>query len=86
MAMLRAAVARVRQAGFVVVNADVVVVAETPKIGPYRTAMRDALAKSLGTDADRVSIKGKTNELMGWIGRGEGLACVATVLIARSGG
>jgi 2-C-methyl-D-erythritol 2,4-cyclodiphosphate synthase len=86
MAMLRAAVARVRQAGFVVVNADVVVVAETPKIGPYRTAMRDALAQSLGTEADRVNIKGKTNELMGWIGRGEGLACVATVLIARSGG
>ena len=42
--------------------------------------------ESLGTGVDRVSIKGKTNEQMGWIGRGEGLACLATVLIARSGG
>ena len=86
MAMLRAAVARVGEAGYTVVNADVVVVAETPKIGPYRDAMRHTLAESLGTGVDRVSIKGKTNEQMGWIGRGEGLACLATVLIARSGG
>ena len=86
MAMLRAAVARVGEAGYSVVNADVVVVAETPKIGPYRDAMRHTLAESLGTGVDRVSIKGKTNEQMGWIGRGEGLACLATVLIARSGG
>ena len=86
MAMLRAAVARVGEAGYTVVNADVVVVAETPKIGPYRDAMRHTLAESLGTGVDRVSIKGKTNEQMGWIGRGEGLACLATVLIARSSG
>ena len=86
MAMLRAAVARVREAGYAVVNADVVVVAETPKIGPYRDAMRQTLAESLGSGIDRVSIKGKTNEQMGWIGRGEGLACLATVLIARSSG
>lgn len=86
MAMLRAAVARVREAGYIVVNSDVVVVTETPKIGPHRVAMREALARSLGTDIDRVNIKGKTNEQMGWIGRGEGLACLATVLIARSGG
>ena len=48
--------------------------------------MRHTLAESLGTGFDRVSIKGKTHEQMGWIGRGEGLACLATVLIARSGG
>lgn len=86
MAMLQAAVARVRDAGYVVVNVDVVVVAETPKIGPHRPAMRATLGASLGIGADRVSIKGKTNEMMGWIGRGEGLACLATVLIARNSG
>jgi len=81
--MLRAAVARIREAGYVVVNADVVIIAETPKVGPYRAAMRTALAKSLGVGDPDVSLKGKTNEQMGWIGRGEGLACLATVSIAR---
>jgi 2-C-methyl-D-erythritol 2,4-cyclodiphosphate synthase len=84
--MLRSAVARVRDAGYAVVNVDVVVVTETPKIGPYRPAMRATLADALGIGVDRVSIKGKTNELMGWIGRGEGLACLATVLITGTGG
>lgn len=83
MEMLRAAVARVGEAGYAVVNADVVVITETPKIGPYREAMRAGLADVLGVSAMDVSVKGKTNERMGWIGRGEGLACVATVSIAR---
>ena len=83
MEMLRSAVARVGDAGYVVVNADVVVVTETPKIGPYREAMRAGLADVLGVTAMDVSVKGKSNERMGWIGRGEGLACLATVTIAR---
>jgi 2-C-methyl-D-erythritol 2,4-cyclodiphosphate synthase len=83
MEMLRAAVARVTDAGFRVVNADIVVVAETPKIGPYRNAMRAAIAEALGVTMVDVNVKGKTNERMGWIGRGEGLACLATVSIAR---
>ena len=86
MSMLRAAVARVRDANYAVVNADVVVIAETPRIGPYKSEMRASLAASLGVTPGNVSIKGKTNEQMGWIGRGEGLGCLATVLIARSGG
>ena len=83
MDMLRAAVTRVRDAGFTVVNVDVVVIAETPKIGPYRGAMRSALAEALGVVPADVNMKGKTNEGMGWIGRGEGLACLATVSISR---
>jgi len=83
MDMLRSAVTRVRDAGFTVVNVDVVVIAETPKIGPYRGAMRSALAEALGVVPADVSVKGKTNERMGWIGRGEGLACLATVSISR---
>lgn len=81
--MLRVAVNRAHEAGYVVVNADVVIVAETPRIGPYRDAMRGTLAEVLRVGSDAVNVKGKTNEQMGWIGRGEGLACIATVAIAR---
>ena len=75
--MLRAAVERVRAMGWMVHNADVTVVAEQPKIGPHREAMRASLAIALGVDARAVSVKGKTNEGMGWVGRAEGLACMA---------
>jgi 2-C-methyl-D-erythritol 2,4-cyclodiphosphate synthase len=80
--MLRAAVARVHALGWVVHNADITVVAEQPKIGPHRAAIRAALASALGIDAAAVSIKGKTNEGMGWIGRAEGLACMAVASLA----
>ena len=80
--MLRLAVQRVHALGFVVHNADVTVVAERPKIGPHRVAIRDGLAAALGVDASCVSVKGKTNEGMGWIGRAEGLACMAVASLA----
>lgn len=83
MEMLRVAVERVNKAGYAVVNADVVIVAETPKVGPYRNAMRAALAEALGVTMNDVNVKGKTNERMGWVGRGEGLACLAMVSVAR---
>ena len=84
--MLRAAVARVRERGWLVAQADVTVVTEHPKIGPHRAAMASRLADALDVPAERVSVKGKTNETMGWIGRGEGLACiaVATLVPARA--
>ena len=75
--MLRAAVERVRALGWAVHNADITVVAEQPRIGPHRDAMRASLAAALGIDVGGVSVKGKTNEGMGWIGRAEGLACMA---------
>lgn len=65
-------------------NVDVTVICETPKIGPHVDAMRTSLAAVLNVPATQVSIKGKTNERMGWIGRGEGLAVQAVALI-RSG-
>ncbi|MFL5560077.1 MAG: 2-C-methyl-D-erythritol 2,4-cyclodiphosphate synthase [Gemmatimonadaceae bacterium] len=84
--MLRAAVERVRRRGWLVVNVDVTVITEQPKIGPWRPAMCAALAAALGTDPDAVSVKGKTNEHMGFVGRGEGLACIAVAtLIAGAG-
>lgn len=85
MEMLRAAVGRANDAGYAVVNADVVIVTETPRIGPYREAMRAALAGVLDVTINDVSVKGKTNERMGWIGRGEGLACMAIVAVGRRG-
>jgi len=86
MDLLRAAVRRVREAGFRIVNADVVIVTETPKVAPYRDAMRSALAEALGIPLADVSLKGKSNERMGWVGRGEGLACLATASVTRGAG
>jgi 2-C-methyl-D-erythritol 2,4-cyclodiphosphate synthase len=79
--MLAAAVEKVRSMGFKVGNVDVTVVAEAPRIGPHRDAMRARLAKALQVAPDAVSIKGKTNEGMGWIGRGEGIACIAVATL-----
>ena len=61
-----------------------VVIAESPKIAPHRANMRDRLAAAAGIAADDVSVKGKTNELMGFVGRGEGIACIATATVVRS--
>ena len=80
--MLGAAVDRIRTIGWRVQQVDVTVVAEQPRIGPYRAAMCAALARALGITAADVSVKGKTNEGMGWIGREEGLACIAVASIA----
>ncbi|MEO6445252.1 MAG: 2-C-methyl-D-erythritol 2,4-cyclodiphosphate synthase [Gemmatimonadaceae bacterium] len=84
--MLRAAVARVSAMGWYVVSVDVTVIAERPRIGPHRAGMRARLAESLGVEADAVSVKGKTNEGMGWIGRGEGLACIAVATLTSDRG
>jgi 2-C-methyl-D-erythritol 2,4-cyclodiphosphate synthase len=84
--MLRAAVERVRHRGWIVGNVDVTVIAERPKIGPYRAAMCAALAAALGTAVEAVSVKGKTNEHMGFVGREEGLACLAVATILPGAG
>lgn len=66
-----------------VVNVDVTVVCEQPRIGPHARAMRERLAAVLGVDSAHVSIKAKTNEGLGWIGAGEGLAVYAVALVAQ---
>ncbi len=81
--MLALAVARVRALGWLVQQVDVTVVAERPKIGPHREAMRAALAGALGVAPAEIGLKGKTNEGMGWIGRGEGLAVMAVATLVR---
>jgi 2-C-methyl-D-erythritol 2,4-cyclodiphosphate synthase len=82
--MLTLAVARLREAGWRVGQVDVVVVAETPKIAPHRDEMRARIAGALGVPLGDVSIKGKTNESMGFVGRGEGIACMASATIVAA--
>jgi 2-C-methyl-D-erythritol 2,4-cyclodiphosphate synthase len=81
--LLRRSVAILAEVGYRIVNVDVTVVCETPKVGPYSEAMRDRLATAMEIAVPQVSIKGKSNEGMGWIGRGEGLAVHAVALIER---
>ena len=80
--MLGEVQALVTARGLCIVNADITVVTEQPRIEPHRSAMRAALAQVLGVDVDLVSVKGKTNEGMGWIGTGEGLAVIAVASLA----
>ena len=82
--MLALAVARLHAAGWRVGQLDVVVIAESPKIALHREAMRARVAGATGIAPDDVSIKGKTNEGMGFVGRGEGIACLATATIVRA--
>lgn len=81
--LLREAVADVRGEGWEVANVDVVVVAQRPRLGPHRDAMRQGLAGALGLEAAQVSVKATTTDRLGTIGRGEGIACWATVLVTR---
>jgi 2-C-methyl-D-erythritol 2,4-cyclodiphosphate synthase len=70
-----------------VVNIDVTVICETPKIGPHSDAMRLRLGEAMRISSSQISIKGKSNEGMGWIGAGEGIAVHAVALIqSQSGG
>jgi len=82
--MLEAAVRRLTSAGFAVNQVDVSVIAETPRLSQHRDKMRARLATALGIDSSSVSVKGKTNEGMGWIGRKEGLACIAVATLTRN--
>jgi 2-C-methyl-D-erythritol 4-phosphate cytidylyltransferase / 2-C-methyl-D-erythritol 2,4-cyclodiphosphate synthase len=79
---LREVAARVRAAGWGVENADITVLAEAPKVFPHREAMRQNLAADLSVAVARISIKATTTETLGFIGRNEGLAASAVVLLA----
>lgn len=70
-----------KERDYVVVNVDATVISETPRLGKYREAMRTNIAADLGINITRVNIKATTSEKLGFIGRGEGLACQAIVLI-----
>lgn len=74
--------ARVR--GYRIANCDVTLVCERPKVGPHAEAMRAALALILGVEVDRVSVKATTSERLGFTGREEGIAALATATLVRA--
>jgi 2-C-methyl-D-erythritol 2,4-cyclodiphosphate synthase len=82
MELLSKVVAMVRERGYEVANVDAVVLAERPKLAPFVDAIRHRLAGVLGVGLDRVSIKAKTCEGLGAIGRGEAIAVQSVALIA----
>lgn len=75
----------VRQAGGRIANADITLICEAPKVGPHREAMTAAIAAMLGIAESRVSIKATTNEKLGFIGREEGIAAIATATVIYPG-
>lgn len=70
--------------GWVMVNCDITIACEAPKISPHVADMRQAIAAALQASADCVSVKATTTEKLGFCGRGEGIAALAVVLISRS--
>ncbi len=81
---LRHAALLMAQRGYVLGNADITVIGETPKVMPHAQAMRENLAADLDSDIDRISVKATTTEKLGFCGRGEGIAAQACVLLERS--
>jgi 2-C-methyl-D-erythritol 4-phosphate cytidylyltransferase / 2-C-methyl-D-erythritol 2,4-cyclodiphosphate synthase len=81
---LRHAMERVAARGFALANADVTLICERPKIGPHAVQMRQTLADLTGVAVDRISVKATTSERLGFTGREEGIAALATAtLVAR---
>ncbi|MBA3495616.1 MAG: 2-C-methyl-D-erythritol 2,4-cyclodiphosphate synthase [Gemmatimonadota bacterium] len=81
MELLRTAHELVRGRGYSLAQADCSVITERPRLGPHLGAMAAALASRLGVEAAAISVKAKTNEGMGFIGRGEGLAVIAVAVL-----
>jgi 2-C-methyl-D-erythritol 2,4-cyclodiphosphate synthase len=81
--LLRDAYGRVRDAGWRLVNADCVLVGESPQIAPRREEMRGRLAAALDVEVERVNVRATTTDGLGFTGRGEGLAAQAVALLER---
>ena len=81
---LRHAMGLVAARGFTLTNCDVTLVCERPKIGPHAEAMRAALAEIMGVEMERISVKATTSERLGFTGREEGIAALATAALVRA--
>ena len=79
--LLRRVGERIAQAGYQVVNIDVTMIAQQPKLAPYLPAMEQTLAKVLGLDRGQINLKATTEEHLGFTGQGEGMACHAVCLL-----
>ena len=82
--LLKVVVSELKKKKLKVNNADIMVIAESPKISPHIKAMKTNLAKIMGLPAARIGLKATTNEGLGFIGRGEGIAAFATVTLRRN--
>lgn len=80
--IVRHSVSLLAEHGWQLVNIDASVIAEAPKVNPHVPAMTDRIAEATGLALDAISIKATTNEGMGFVGRGEGIAALATAMIA----
>jgi 2-C-methyl-D-erythritol 4-phosphate cytidylyltransferase / 2-C-methyl-D-erythritol 2,4-cyclodiphosphate synthase len=78
------AMMRLRARGYALSNADVTLVCERPKIGPHATEMRMTLARIMGVEVERISVKATTSERLGFTGREEGIAALATATLVRA--
>lgn len=83
---LKHAIERARARGFALGNADVTLICEEPKITPHAGKMMEALARILGVEQERISVKATTSEQLGFTGRKEGIAAIATASLIKSGG
>ena len=81
--LLREAFKRVSEAGFAIANVDSTIIAQAPKLAPHIEGMRANIAEDLDLPVNRVNVKAKTNEKMGFLGREEGIATEAVALIYR---
>ena len=82
--LLRQVIALVKGRGFELGNADLTIVAQAPKLAPHITAMRQNLSEDLGGDIDLINVKATTTETLGFVGREEGIAVHAVVLLKES--
>ena len=80
---LRHATRPAAEMGFAISHVDVTLICEQPKIGPNAFAMRERLATLIGIETGRVSVKATTTERLGFAGRGEGIACMATATLVQ---
>jgi 2-C-methyl-D-erythritol 2,4-cyclodiphosphate synthase len=81
--LLRKALELVHNAGYTIANADLTIMAERPKLSPYKDAMRAVIAADLQSELSQISVKATTTEKLGFIGRQEGIACSAIVLLVN---
>ncbi len=81
---LEHAMGRVAARGFKLSNCDVTLICEYPKVGPHAPAMRAALAAIMNVPVDRISVKATTSEKLGFTGRGEGIAAIATATLVSA--
>ena len=82
--LLQQAVEAVARAGYQIVNVDCTVIAQAPKLAPYKAAMRARIAQALAVDATQVNVKAKTAEKMGPVGEGRSIEARAVALLARA--